>query len=200
MRLRRSARLILPLVLLCVSGARADFLEVKNKGIMNGTIISETDKEVKLKDADGNIQTFARSDVLYVEKEEQQPKKPAGLPMPKIDLKKLPDLIGWVKKIDVRGYLANVAKNVPGQTTTELAHPEARKRDILEEPKVTVGESARGVYSENIAAHSEDIHKDNGSSHTRHFENQSSSKYAFKTNNLSSTKSNNNDTSHFGSL
>src|SRR5262249_49032993 len=46
----------------------ADMIEVKNKGFLNGEVLSQDDKEVKFKDAkEGKVRTYARSDVDYID-------------------------------------------------------------------------------------------------------------------------------------
>jgi len=57
-------------------------LEVRNKGFLNGEVLSENEKELTLKDGGGTVHTFAKSDVLYREKEEKS-KKPL-IQLPKI--------------------------------------------------------------------------------------------------------------------
>lgn len=50
--------------------AMADMIEVKNKGFMNGTILSDDGKELKFKDGKGKEHIYKRSDVLFLEKDD----------------------------------------------------------------------------------------------------------------------------------
>lgn len=50
--------------------AMADMIEVRNKGFMNGTILSDDGKELKFKDAKGKEHLYKRTDVLFLEKED----------------------------------------------------------------------------------------------------------------------------------
>ena len=48
----------------------ADMVEVKDLGIMNGTIVSEDKDQMKFKDAKGKMHTFKMKDVTFQEKED----------------------------------------------------------------------------------------------------------------------------------
>lgn len=56
-------------VFFCVTVAWADIIETKKDGILNGTILSENEKEVQFKDAKGQTRIFNKTDVLFQEKE-----------------------------------------------------------------------------------------------------------------------------------
>jgi hypothetical protein len=45
-----------------------DYIEVKGRGLFGGTILSENSNEVKFKNNDGKTETFARSEVLLLER------------------------------------------------------------------------------------------------------------------------------------
>ncbi len=47
------------------SYAYADMIEVKNKGILNGTVISQDSNQMIFKDATGVTHTFPKIDILY---------------------------------------------------------------------------------------------------------------------------------------
>ena len=208
MRIHRIVWLLLGAVLL-YTDARADMLEVKNKGFLNGTIVSETDTQIKLKDADGNVQTFSKKDVTYIQKEDAAPKKLTGvnisLPKIGIDLKKAVA----EKASAVHDYLEKVGDSVQGQEKTEdlsatikkREQERAREKERADEQRIEdEKESIRGIYSEKSQLHSEDVHRANGSSNTRHTESASSSKYNFKQDTLASHKVAQKESGRFDSL
>ena len=49
------------------SVARADMVEVKGKGILNGKVLSQSAGEMKFKDAAGAVHVFSKTDVLYAD-------------------------------------------------------------------------------------------------------------------------------------
>ena len=49
--------------------ASADMIEVKDRGILNGKLVSQNEKEIQFKGADGKLQVFPRQDVLFVDVE-----------------------------------------------------------------------------------------------------------------------------------
>ena len=51
--------------------AYADILEVKGEGFVNGKIVSENDREVTFKNSAGQVRVLKRSDILFVEKEDE---------------------------------------------------------------------------------------------------------------------------------
>ncbi len=53
----------------CVTLAKADMLETRKEGILNGKILSENDHEVHFKDAKGRTLVIKKKDVLFVDKE-----------------------------------------------------------------------------------------------------------------------------------
>ena len=58
--------------LVSVPASRADMIETKKEGIMNGKVVSESVSEVNFKDAGGNTHLVQKKDVLYMEKEEEK--------------------------------------------------------------------------------------------------------------------------------
>ena len=46
---------------------RADMIEVKNEGILNGKVLSNDDKQVRFKDSRGKEHQYAKEDVLYLD-------------------------------------------------------------------------------------------------------------------------------------
>lgn len=53
--------------LFMATAAQADMVEVKGKGILNGEVLSQDDKQMQFKDAKGKTHVFAKKDVLFVE-------------------------------------------------------------------------------------------------------------------------------------
>ena len=68
--MNRSIGVCLLLLVFYQAAAYADIIESKTDGIMNGSIVSENDKEVKFRDAKGKEHVYPKADVLYVEKED----------------------------------------------------------------------------------------------------------------------------------
>lgn len=58
--------------------AWADIVEVRGKGLMTGSILSQDDKEMTFKDNEGRVTRFAKSDVLFFDRETAAAEKPAG--------------------------------------------------------------------------------------------------------------------------
>lgn len=56
------------LFFLTTTGLRADILETKKDGFMDGELISDDGKEVIFKNSHGETKTFAKSEVTYFEK------------------------------------------------------------------------------------------------------------------------------------
>ena len=71
MTLNRSVPLILMLLTLTVA-ARAEIIEVRGEGYLNGEIVSETDTEVTFKPAGKEVRTIAKKDLLYTEHERKR--------------------------------------------------------------------------------------------------------------------------------
>ncbi len=71
MTLNRSVPLILMLLTLTID-ARAEIIEVRGEGYLNGEIVSETDTEVTFKPAGKEVRTIAKKDVLYTEHERKR--------------------------------------------------------------------------------------------------------------------------------
>ena len=49
------------------SAVRADMIEVKGKGALNGKVISQSEAQIVFKDNENNLQTFSKQDVLYMD-------------------------------------------------------------------------------------------------------------------------------------
>ena len=54
--------------------AWADMVETKKDGILNGTILSESDQEIQFKDSTGKTRVFKKKDVLFMDKEDASKK------------------------------------------------------------------------------------------------------------------------------
>lgn len=65
----------IPLILLLVTlntAARAEIIEVRGEGFLNGEIISETETELTFKPAGKEARTIAKKDILYTEHERKR--------------------------------------------------------------------------------------------------------------------------------
>lgn len=58
--------------------ARADIIEVRGKGMMDGEIISEDEETIRFKDNWDGVTTYPKKDVLYMERTEKQPVQKAA--------------------------------------------------------------------------------------------------------------------------
>ena len=72
--MRQNSKIIIFLTAVFISiftptDLRADMIEVKGKGVISGTIVSETESGIIFKDSYGQVQAIARSDITYTEKE-----------------------------------------------------------------------------------------------------------------------------------
>lgn len=61
-------------VFVFIGVARADMIETKNDGVLNGKVLSDNGQELSFKDAKGRTRVFKKNDVLYIEKEDSSKK------------------------------------------------------------------------------------------------------------------------------
>jgi hypothetical protein len=66
------------LFLLAAAPARADWIDVKGEGAMNGDIVEETADTVKFKDGEGRVHEYRRDQINFMEKEKKKPKASAS--------------------------------------------------------------------------------------------------------------------------
>ena len=62
----------------CVTVARADIVEIRGEGYVNGEIQSDDGKLMKFKDNHGKVRSIPRGNVLYAEKEQKKVLKMNG--------------------------------------------------------------------------------------------------------------------------
>ena len=65
--MKRSAVLFLIGLMGVQTAVRADMIETKKEGILNGRILSKDDKQVRFRDAKGKEHQYAKADVLYMD-------------------------------------------------------------------------------------------------------------------------------------
>ena len=90
----KTALLFLVFFALAVSVASADTIEIKGRGFLSGTVVSEEGKELVFRDNDGQILRFLRSDVAYIEREKPRLGN-SFLPSP------VNDLLGRLSSADI---------------------------------------------------------------------------------------------------
>ena len=71
--MKKTAMMILAVLVCATDVAVADMLEVKGKGFLNGKVLEQNDEEIHFKDGKGNVQVFAKADVTYLELQEDKP-------------------------------------------------------------------------------------------------------------------------------
>lgn len=96
--------------------AHADMIEIKGRGVLNGKVLSQDDREVRFEDSAKNVFVAPRSEVLFLELQKDVPavvpeKKQAGGWA-------MPDLRGWRNQA---GRYFEVAKRFATDKTRGIA-------------------------------------------------------------------------------
>ena len=122
MRMNSAAPFVL-LSLVFSLPARADMIEIRNRGVLNGKIVSQDDKEVRFEDVDRNLFVVPKSDVLFLEAQADAPKPVETARMP--------------QKMDWQGTLSGWRRNVEdlyGKTKHYLADKTKGIREFINKP------------------------------------------------------------------
>ncbi len=135
------------LTMLVCNPARADIVEIRGEGYVNGEIVSQDDKEVQFKDNKGKLRVLSKKDVLYLEKED----KARAVKNKAADawdaLKKAPENIK--KKTDaLTGKMTGAVKPVDRSAAN-------RKADALAKSMDQASEAAAALNKKNLAVSSE---------------------------------------------
>ena len=171
--------------LLVSSAAQAEMIEIKNKGFVNGTVLSEDEKYVEFKGTDGLPQKILKSDITFREKEVPVApiKKPLfelpKAPPKKIATKKEP-AGDTAKKSALGGYLTGLAGSVrENQQKMDMETQYALHSKEMSEHQWDIIRQARGagVGSANVGRGSSDSSEDSSFSSDR--QDNSSSKGRF---------------------
>ena len=124
------------LLLTAPVSARADIIEIRGEGYVNGDILSDDAKEVKFKDNHGNVRRIPKTDVLYLQKEERTVAVKSDL------WKKVKD-----SATDVKNTADAWTKKITGPLTAPLDRSAADKKsqmlnDVLEQANQASAASA----------------------------------------------------------
>lgn len=63
--------------ILVAGPVHADMIELKDEGILNGTVLSRNEQETKFKDGKGKVRVIANKNILFMEREDPRQKKAA---------------------------------------------------------------------------------------------------------------------------